>query len=176
MSTGQIFLTICAFILLSTILVRAYGLLASNGEVIDRSQANITEIALATSIQEIAQNLWFDNGTIDTMLTNPNGLTAPDALGPDDSTEVGIGTFDDFDDFHEYSYIDSSFAASTGRFRCNLQVYYVNPQDISQISSSRTFVKRMDMEIYRLSPNPSDTTRTSDTFRTSVVLGYFHFE
>lgn len=177
MSTGQTMLTIGAFILLSNILVTFYRLLGESGQTIDDAQAGLTAITLATSYQEVSQGLPFDEATIDTFLTTSqiSLLTAPLSLGPDNPPPSGqlvedqISNFDDFDDFNNFTLIDSTLGGALGKYKTHFAVYYVLPTDINTKSSTRTFVKRMDMRIWRILP-PS-----TDTLKTSIVVGYFHF-
>ncbi len=166
MSTGQTLITIGAFVLLMTMLVSFYRILAQGGQTVDASQTAITEVSLATSYTQLAQALHFDEATRDTFLLSTSLLSS--TLGP----EVGddsIDAFDDFDDFNGLNHIATSLASNSGTYKTKFVVNYVVPSNISQISASKTFVKRMDMTITRINP-PS-----TDTLRVSVVMGYWHF-
>lgn len=176
-------LTIGAFILLSNILVTFYRLLAESGQTIDSAQAGITAVSLATSYMQIAQGLSFDEVTIDSFITQAQigSLTAPGSLGrdinygiddPSDPTlpqETRVIYFDDFDDFNNFTIRDSTLEGTLGFYRAYFRVYYVNPTDVSLLSSTRTLVKRMDMWVWREFP-PS-----TDTLRTSLIMGYWLF-
>lgn len=165
-------LTLGAFVLLMTILVTFYRLLAQSGETIDSAQAGITTITLATSIEEIAQGLAFDEVAIDSFLTSTEigSLTDPYFLGRDNPVDEDIVQhFDDFDDFNGFSFIDSSLGSTLGKYKLEFNVQYVDPTDIGKIVYSRTFTKRMDIKISRIYP-PS-----TDTLKMSLVSGYFHF-
>jgi hypothetical protein len=126
---------------------------------------------------ELAQGLAFDEITVDSFVTTAqiNALSAPTGLGPNnpppsgEPTENAFGAFDDIDDLKGFSVIDSSFKGTSGVYRTTFNVVYVNPSDISQTSSTRTFVKRVDMTIWRLSPP------AVDTLRHSITMGYFRF-
>ncbi len=172
MNTGQLILTIGAFAILSTMLLTFYGVLSRSAETIGSAQGNIVEIALATSIQEISQSVAFDEASIDSTidLSNINSLTHSSLLGKDDITEKSIYTFDDFDDFHNFSYNDSTMASNVGIFNLSFKVYFVKPESVNVVSAFRTFAKKMDMRITRVFP-PSQ-----DTLKNSFVLGYFHFD
>lgn len=178
MNSGQTFLTIGAFVLLSTILLNFYRVLSSTSTDVNQSEANIAEVALATSYNEFAQGLCFDEASIDSFITtaNINSLTAPTSLGvdsppgPGEPNETTMKAFDDFDDFNNYAFDDSALVSSVGIFHSDFKVYYVSALDVNTVSTTRTFVKRMDITIYRKIP-PS-----GDTLRTSYILGYFHFD
>lgn len=178
MSTNQTLLTIGAFILLSTILVSFYGLLGQSGDTIGEAQQGISEQTLLTTYTELANALYFDEATIDSSLTvsEINLLTSPTALGPnnpppiDEDYEVNLKTFDDIDDLHNFAIVESTMTGVIGTYKTIFSVCYVNPTNVNQKSSSRTFIKRLDMKISRLSP-PSQ-----DTLKSSIVMGYFHFD
>lgn len=183
MSTGQTMLTIGAFVLLSNILVTFYRLLAESGQTIDSAQAGITEVSLATSYIQIAQGLHFDEATIDSFVTQSqiSHLTAPAHLGRDNNYGVdsmGCTTcepeddlvyFDDVDDFNGFTIRDSTLGGTLGNYRASFVVYYVSPTNVDSMVNTQTFIKRLDMKIWREFP-PS-----GDTLRTSMIMGYWLF-
>lgn len=183
MSTGQTLLTLGAFVLLSTILVTFYRLLAESGQTIDKAQTGITAVSLATTYTQLAQGLSFDEATIDSFLTaaeishlTPNNRLGRDnQIGPDIPANASlpredrIANFDDFDDFNNYVVTDTTLGGTLGRFRTQFRVYYVLPTNVGTISTNPTFVKRMDMRIWRISPY------SEDTLRFSMIYGYFQF-
>ncbi len=173
-------LTLGAFVLLMTILVTFYRLLAQSGETIDSAQAGITAITLATSIEEIAHGLAFDEATIDSFFTvaEMGNLTDAGALGRENPPPAGepdedannIRTFDDFDDFNGITLLDTTQGGTLGKYAASFIVQYVDPADIDhEEPSKRTFAKRMDIKIWRFYP-PS-----ADTLTIALVSGYFHF-
>jgi hypothetical protein len=178
MSTQQTMITLGAFILLSTVLVAFYRLLAGSGDTIGKAQGGISEITLATTYMELAQGLAFDEASLDSNLTPSeiSHLTAPASLGPDNPPPTGepvensIKTFDDIDDFKNYQVVDSTLQGIVGTYITKFDVNYVDPLHIDQISTSRTFVKRLDITVWRVKP-PS-----TDTLKTSLIMGYFHFD
>jgi len=177
MSTSNTFLTLVAFMLLSTIMVGFYRNLARGGDTVVDSQSGITELTLATTYMELAQGLAFDEVTVDSFLTTTQlaALTDPSHLGVDnpppsgEPTEVGFGTIDDIDDLNNYAIVDTSFKNISGIYKTTFSVKYVNPSNISQTSTVRTFVKRVDMSIWRIAP------ASKDTLKHSIIMGYFHF-
>jgi hypothetical protein len=116
--------------------------------------------------------------TIDSFFTPSQlgGMTSPSSLGPDnpppsgEATEASFTTFDDIDDLNNHYIIDSSFKGISGVYRTNFAVSYVNPSNLSQVSTTRTFIKRVDMSIWRTNPPGRDTLRHS------IIVGYFHFD
>jgi hypothetical protein len=174
MSTGHTILTLIAFLLLSTLIVNFYSLSGSAGDSISSGQDGIFLTSITTSFIEMAQGLAFDNIT-DTMhvgLANANTLTAPNALGPE-AGEDSLHKFNDFDDFDGFS-IEREAGTSGRRYRTTFVVSYVDPNDLEHVSTSRTFLKRLDMRTWRTYPPAHD--ETIDTLRTGFVMGYFHFD
>jgi hypothetical protein len=176
MSTGQVILTMVAFAFLSTILLGFYQILGNTGEDISSGQDGILATTLTTSYMELAQGLAFDDftDTSDMAIRNVNLLTNPSNLGPEQTWEDSIHKFNDFDDFNNFS-IEREAGGTTRRYRTEFKVHYVNPANVSQVSTLRTFVKRMDLKTWRVHPPPLPSTRL-DTVRMSLVMGYFHFD
>lgn len=160
--------------LLSTILVSFYGLVADSNKTMETTQGDITVVALAISFQEILQGMAFDEATTDLMRHQVNDLSS--TLGPDnpppgdDPYETNLETFDDIDDLSGYDIDQINPGGVLGTYRTHFTVSYVNPNNISETSASKTFVKRVDMKLWRASPPGQDTLRTS------FVVGYFHFD
>ncbi|MDI6804409.1 MAG: hypothetical protein QME58_11285 [Bacteroidota bacterium] len=179
MSTNQTLLTIGALILFSTLIVSFYQLLARSGDTVDSAQLGIYQLTLATTYMELANGLNFDEATIDSNITaaNMNLLTHPNLLGPEnpppayEDPETSFSTFDDIDDLNNFSIIEGSNPGIIGTYKTTFKVYYVNPDNINQIElSNRTFVKRLDLFVSRIQP------LSTDTLKTSMVMGYFHFD
>jgi hypothetical protein len=168
-------LTIGAFTVLMTILQNFYGLLGTTGGDITGAQDMILATTLATSYLESAQGMAFDaeTDTTNMALGSPSLLTSPSLLGPEDASEDSIHKFNDFDDFDGFT-IERESGSAGRRFRTAFTVSYVDPANVNTISSSRTFVKRIDVKSWRSFPPPSGTAL--DTLRMSMVMGYFHFD
>jgi hypothetical protein len=124
--------------------------------------------------------LSFDKATVDTNLryksTTP--LTAAASLGLEaDDTTSDPGSWDDFDDFNGKT-LDKSVGmpgdTTAPIFTTNFAVYYVDPANINTYSGSKTFLKRMDLKVWRTKPAPRTGERL-DTLKTSVTMGYFKF-
>lgn len=175
MTTGQTILSIGAFMFLTTILLNFYRVAAETGDSIASGQDGILGTTIAASYAEIAQGLAFDEvtDTTNAALANPSALTSPTALGAE-AGEDSVMHFNDFDDFHGRAF-EKQATGTNRRYRTRFTVSYVNPDNINQKSSVQTFVKRMDLTTWRISPPPASPTEI-DTVRTFLVLGYFHFD
>jgi hypothetical protein len=167
---SNVMLTLGSFILLSTILVAFYGNLAVGETTVSNAQAGINELTYATTYMELANGLAFDEFTVDSFVTTANisRLTDPAYLGREnpaptpEPNEVGFTTFDDIDDLNNFGI--------SGVFKTTFKVKYVDPLDLNLVKTTRTFVKRIDMNVVRLYP------ASTDTLRYSTVMGYFHFD
>lgn len=175
MTTGQTILSIGAFMFLTTILLNFYRVTAETGDSIASGQDGILATTIAASYAEVAQGLAFDEvtDTTNAALANPSALTAPAELGPE-AGEDSVASFNDFDDFNGKVF-EKQATGTNRRYRTVFRVTYVAPNNINQKSLVQTFVKRMDLKTWRVSP-PATSPTDIDTVRTFLVLGYFHFD
>lgn len=166
-------LTLGAFVFLSTIMLNFYRLVADTGTVIASGQDGILATTIATSYMELAQGVAFDNVTdsSDIAIANPSALSS--VLGPE-AGEDSLSQYNDFDDFNGAT-VDKQATGSNRRYRTTFSVCYANPNDVSQKSGGKTYLKRMDLKTWRIEP-PAAGPNDIDTLRTSLVMGYFHFD
>lgn len=176
MNTGQTIVTIAAFVFLTTILINFYGLVASTGDDISSGQDGILETTIATSYMELAQGLSFDEVTdsSDIAIHNVSALTHPFNLGPENAAEDSIHKFNDFDDF-DGLVVEKQPGGTERRYRTMFSVHYVSPSDVENVVYSKTFIKRLDLKTWRIFPAAGGNERL-DTLKTSLVMGYFHFD
>jgi hypothetical protein len=175
MTTGQTILTIGAFMFLTTILLNFYQVVASTGDTIATGQDGILATTIASSYLEAAQGLAFDEitDTSTVAIANASALTSPTSLGHE-AGEDSLATFDDFDDFNGATF-DKQAMGTNRVYRTMFSVRYVNPDNLLQVSTNRTFVKRLDLKTWRIYP-PATSATDIDTVKTSLVLGYWHFD
>jgi len=159
-----------------TSLVGFYRLLAHNGEGLAVSQDGITSTTLATSIMEIASGLSFDatTDTTNVALTAIGQLTAPGSLGNESAADDSLAQYDDFDDFDRDT-LERAMPGGLGVFTAAFRVVYINPDNMNETSANRTYVKRLDMKIWKSFP-PAAKDEVRDTTQMSMVMGYFHFD
>jgi hypothetical protein len=176
MNTGQTFLTIGALVLLMTSLVGFYRLLGHNGERLELSQSGITATTIATSIMEIASSLPFDAVTdsSDSAITNINVLTPTGLLGSEGTFDDSLTKYNDFDDFNGDTLV-RVMPGGLGNFTVAFAVHYVDPTNVNNVSGARSYVKRLDMKIWKSWP-PAVAGDVVDTTRMSMIMGYFHFD
>ena len=150
-------LTMGAFILLTSILLGFYNLLGSTGSDITEAQDLILATTMATSYIELAQGLSFDSVTDTSSLAigNPSILTKVHKLGPEPSEgDDSIAVFNDFDDFNGLT-VERQATGVNKRFTADFAVHYVDPDDVDSVSPTETFVKRMNLRVWRSFPAPS---------------------
>jgi hypothetical protein len=177
MNTGQTMLTIGALTLLSIMTLNYYGSIARSGRHMSQSGAGIFATSLATSYIERAQNMCYDSATVSVsnVISNANLFTPYNRFGREADSEKNINKFNDFDDFDKYT--DTIKAGGIlGTFVAKFSVYYVNTADLNTKVLTRTFVKRMDLSVWRCDPK-TDTKEavTFDTAKASCIMGYFKF-
>ena len=170
MTTGQTMMVIFAFVVLTTIL------LSFNSRSVDirndmlRNQDRIVATSIAKSYTETAQGLEFDEVTMvsDTTLRTPAALTSPALLGKEAVDVTGMDDFDDLNNFASEEYVDDS----TKIFDVECKVSYVDPERVDQKVNYRTFVKRLDVKVYRSDAGaPADVE--ADTIRMFSTSAYF---
>lgn len=177
MSAGHTLITIFAMMLLTTILLNFYKLLNANGDVVNSGQDGIMMSTLATSCLEVASGLSFDSvtDTSSVALRDPTKLTLSSKLGTETADEDSLFDYNDFDDFNGPTFngttIEQQANGTNRRYKISFKVQYVKPENIMTVSSSQTFVKRLDIKIWRTFP-PGQT----DTLRMSSVKGYYTFQ
>lgn len=151
-------LTLGALMLLSFLALRMNTNLLSTEELMQNSKYGVLGISLATSIIEEANLKAFDEKSIDTSLTNVNGLTAVGSLGKESGETYP--DFDDFDDFNNYTRTDSTMPSAVFNIAC--EVVYVSSTNPEATSSSRTWHKKITVSV--TSKNMTDTVRVSSVF------------
>jgi len=167
MNSGQVVLSIAAFMFLGTVLVNFNRLVLASNEDISSSRDLITATTIASTWIDEAQSLAFDQTTINSPVYDPATLTDPNCLGPD-AGETDYTTFNDFDDFNGYSITQQS-EGNNGLFESDFTVTYVDPENIN-FHSVQTFMKRLDIKTWRV-----DVPVTTDTVRMFTTMAYFKF-
>ena len=185
MNTGQVMFTIGAMILLSVITLTEFANLNNSGRQMNQAQAGLTATTIATSMIERAQATWFDNITdtsgavFDTMQSVMlSYLTPANKLGTEPGEGSTIDDWNDFDDFNGKN-VDVTPGYMNEKYRVHFVVYYVSPTNINLYSSTQTFVKRMDITVWRTYPPPDTSNGKNyslfDTVRVSTIFGYYKF-
>ena len=163
MNTGQMMLTIGALILLSTLMLRINTIDLQTDTVRAEAQYGVLATSIITSIMEKAKSLAFDAKTDTNNVTSTNDLTPSLNLGP------GFGetydTFNDFDDFHGYTKVDSSMPSAVFDISC--EVFYIHKSNLKDKYHSRTWHKKISVQV--------SSAFMQDTIKQSSIYSYWYF-
>ena len=167
MNSSQMLITMAAMALLSMIILRTNSSFLNTSEVLINSKINIIAISLATSIIEEAKEKAFDENTSSSPVSSTAGLTTVLNLGPDGG-ETRV-TFDDFDDFHNFAFVDTFVVDSLllGFFNIDAEVDYVTISNPDSAVTNQTWNKRLSVTI--------SSESMTDTVRMSTVYSYWYF-
>lgn len=176
MNTGQVLMTILAFMFLGTVVLNFNQTGSMTMDSVQYAQSAILMTTVATSYGELARGLSFGSRS-DTMYVIPTELyrfTPPSELGPDDSTETSVERFNDFDDFNGFTF-EKEIPGSGKKFKTHFRVCYVDPFDINVPVNTQTLTKRLDLQVWQSSPPLANPT-AADTLKTFFILGYYHYQ
>ncbi len=177
MNTGQTLLTFGALFVLTIAIFNNNRHLAHNDISLAQNRYKLEALSLISSHLEQALGYYFDEASTDTVSEKRlNDFTLPNDLGFENNDNNVI---DDFDDFHNYTIID------TGRsgipYRISFHVEYVELQNgVLVPSNSRQYYKRItiratdnyaDPLIYHYSGNQ----KIKDTLKVSFVNSYWFY-
>lgn len=135
----------------------------------DMSEYRITGTSLGTSMLEKASNLAFDENSVEAAIAATSGFKAVASLGKD-AGETTESTFDDIDDYHNYTSTDTLSSSAT--FRTKGKVEYVSIiSNVITVSATQTYAKRLTVEVtsdylidYSVNPPRPDTLRFQQIF------------
>lgn len=163
MNTGESLITIGAMMLLALTVLRVNSSLMGTDTVLYNTKFGVLAVSLATSVIEEANKKSFDQADTADAVSDINLLTAPASLGP--SAGEKYPHFDDFDDFNGYK--DTITNLPSAIFYVSCQVCYVNPTNPDVASTSRTWHKKITVNV----TSPSMT----DTFKIASIFSYWYF-
>jgi hypothetical protein len=179
MNTGQTMLTVAALALLSVITMRYYSSIGQTGRTLSHTNAGFTATTVATSFLERTENCAFDaiSDTVTVSFSDSSRFTKPGLLGKEGTENVAhYEDYDDIDDFNGDT-LKYSPGWMNEEYKIYFHVYYVSPWNgnINVESSKQTFLKRIDVKVWRSYP-PNDTTESKlDVVNMSALHGYYFF-
>ena len=106
--------------------------------------ALIDATASAQSLIEGIQTKAFDEETVTNSVSSVSELTANGSLGPDAGESVPT-QFDDVDDYKNYTGIDTF--QQFGQFTLSVQVNYVQKYSPETVSTTPTYLKKIDVTV-----------------------------
>ncbi|MFA6598466.1 MAG: hypothetical protein WCS69_12130 [Ignavibacteriaceae bacterium] len=164
MNTGQTMLTLLAMMMLTLLSVRMNSALLQTQDTMQNSKFGLAAISLATSVIENANKLSFDEATTEDPATSTSDLTRISNLGKD-TGETIPSQFDDFDDYNNYQYDETTLASAAYHISCKIS--YVNPLTPDVDASSPTFNKKLTVSVSSVS--------MQDTIKISTIFSYWYF-
>lgn len=164
MNTGQTMLTLLAMMMLTLLSVRMNSALLQTQDTMQNSKFGLAAISLATSVIENANKLSFDEATTADPVSSTGDLTSISNLGKD-TGETIPSQFDDFDDYNNYQYDETTLASAAYHISCKIS--YVNALTPDVDVSSPTFNKKLTVSVSSVS--------MQDTIRISTIFSYWYF-
>ena len=145
MNTGQMIQTIGALGILSLLILNANRAVLGNTQTVYTGQYAETALSIAQSYILEATMKDFDEKAIgQAAIKDPTKFSA--TLRPD-ANESTIGSFDDVDDYNGYSVIVTTPTDTNTTYQVNCTVEYMNENDLSVVSSTQTFYKRVTVSV-----------------------------
>lgn len=146
MNNIQSFLTIGGLILLSLTSLRFNQAILETSTTDVQSKVYLTAFSLADDMLEEIKCKSFDETTIQFPTTNPASLTPAADFGVDSLETAGAdSTFDDIDDYNNYSRSIDAPHAEGYKVSCNIQ--YVDQDNPDVVSSTQTFYKKATITV-----------------------------
>ncbi|UCF64725.1 MAG: hypothetical protein JSW33_02495 [bacterium] len=165
MGKGETLVTLGAVIMLSVIAINVNNSFTENTEYFNKTKFGLESIAIANSIIEEASQLPFDEQSWDSTKVEKVATDfTPDVdLGPDFG-EIDIESFDDFDDYHNFIYMDTTMQ---NVYQIICEVGYVNPSFPDSVLSNRSLYKKLTVTV--------KNTLSNDSLTLSYVHGFWYF-
>jgi hypothetical protein len=185
MGTGQTMITLLAMVLLSFLILRINNSFLQTNTTLYDTKFEVLGYSLAQSIIQEIEKLHFDQNTVSAVLSDSTLLTS--TLGPD-SGETTADTFNDVDDYNNYTRNDTIPPHFGVVFNSKCKVEYVLPTSPDVPTASQTWHKRIT--VFVTSPYMiqnaltnqyytkvvSTTPVKQDTIKLSQVFSYWSFK
>ena len=151
-------------ILLSVLILRVNGTFLTTGTTIMNTKFDILATSIATSQMEEISRKRFDEYTVTTPATKVNQLSA--VLGPDNGEKNPPNDdtlYDDIDDFNGYWVNISDMPSAVFHVYC--RVNYVTPNALNDSTSTRTWFKKVTVQV--------SSKSMTDTVTISTIFSYW---
>lgn len=129
--------------LVSIVSLRFNSTVLQSSTVEIENKVYLTAFSLADDMIEEVKNKSFDEKTIKFPANSVNNLTKADSLGPE--LYETSATFDDIDDYNNFSKaIDAPHAEN---YRVSCKVFYVQENNLDVKSTTQTFYKKLEVSV-----------------------------
>jgi hypothetical protein len=165
MGKGETLVTLGAVVMLTMTAINVNNSFTENSEYFNKTKFGLESIAIANSVIEEASQLPFDEESWDSTIVEKlaTDMTPVADLGVDWG-ETDISTFDDFDDFHNYTRMDTTMQNT---YEISCFVHYINPSYPDSAIGNRSLYKKLTVSV--------KNTLTSDSLALSYVHGFWYF-
>lgn len=165
MSTGETLITLGALTLLVISILNMNRTLNTTDSFMNETRFGLEKLALATSLIEEISQFPFDEASWDTTDVEkvPGDFTASADLGPE-ADETSYTLFDDVDDFHNYTKLDTT---QQNIYNISCTVNYVEADQPSAPVSTRSYYKKISIKVF----SGLDT----DTIKVDYIHGFWYF-
>lgn len=181
MGLGQTLLTILALMLMGRLIITVNRTTLETGSLKDIAEYRITATSLGTSLLESANDLAFDEATVDTFLTESQtgSLTADASLGAE-SGETNYTLFDDIDDYDGYIRIDTIPNSAIFKTTAHIQYVTTTPPSTITITTTPTFNKLITIYVtsdFMVDYSILDSAGVPkpDTLKFQSIFSYWYF-
>jgi hypothetical protein len=168
MTNIQMILALGAMILLTILITNVNKNSLAVEDVMYDSNFGITATSIASSIIEDASKKRFDQVFYvdSSTVYDPNYFTPAADLGVDSGEDISDPkTFNDFDDYDNYSAIDNTMPSAIFNIYCT--VNYVNDTALDDSSNTQTYHKKITVKVWSKSMR--------DTMVMSSIYSYWNF-
>lgn len=168
MTNIQMILALGAMILLTILITNVNKNTLAVEDVMYDSNFGITATSIASSVIEDASKKRFDQVFYvdSSTVYNPSFFTPAADLGVDSGEVINEPkTFNDFDDYNNYTTVDSTMPSAIFNVLC--KVYYVNDNALDASTNTQTYHKKITVRVWSRSMR--------DTMVMSSIYSYWNF-
>jgi len=166
MGLGQTMLTVGSIMLLSMVLLNVNNNFSFTRDILVNSKYNIMAISLASSMMDKVMQKAFDERVIENYIASSSLMSN---LGPDGESYKNYDDIDDFDNFwYETDPVDSTkkerYLPGVPVYKVWVDVNYIDPSRPNLAQNTKTFYKKVTVNVTMPKVVPADTIRLEKVF------------
>lgn len=155
--TSEYILLVAALFIFAMLQLGLTSVLLHNNKTMVKTELDYTAVALAQNIADESRRKAFDEAAVGSYV--PLSDADFSDLGPE-AGEV-YPNFDDFDDYHGYSRVDTM---QHGIYKTSCRVEYMTASDLKLVSTLKTAFKRLHVQV---------VSETNDTVAVTYIKSYY---
>jgi hypothetical protein len=168
-----------ALMIMGRLILTVNRTVLDTGSLKDVAEYRITATSLGTSLLENVHDLAFDEATVDTFLTTSQSTSlTPAASFGAETGETSYTLFDDIDDYHNYSKIDTIPNSAIFFTTAKVEYLLVTPPSTIAVTTTQTFNKMITVYVtspYMVDYSVDPTNPVQDTLKFTSVFSYWYF-